>query len=118
MKAAVILAKCTRQPTTYGIRIQSDDGETWLKTWAFPVDMNRARREGYGQDQISGYYFVDESFPGCPYCGAKQVISCNICHRASCWNGETEMDCAWCGNRMEGIYTTTEKLTYSTGEDF
>ena len=117
MKAAVVLVKCTRRPMTYGIRMQTEDGESWHKTWAFPVDENRAGKEGYGQQSIEGYYFNDDSFPGCPCCGAKQIIFCSSCHRASCWNGETDMNCAWCGQRLQNIYTTTEKLTYTTGQD-
>ena len=97
--------------------MQTDDGEIWHKTWAFPVDVNRAGREGYGKQNCEGYFINDDSFPGCPCCGAKQVIFCGYCSRASCWNGETEMDCAWCGKRIEGIHITEEKLNYQAGAD-
>ena len=52
----------------------------------------------------------------CPYCGAKGFFQCAECGRTTCWNGETETVCEWCGNEAETA--AEEKFDSITGGGF
>ncbi len=104
MKAAVILTKCKESHQLFGIRAEerTDGGETaWYATWAFKVSEHTAGREKFGDTEISGNVYVTKDYPACPYCGAKGFFQCSECGKTTCWNGETETVCEWCGNAAE-----------------
>lgn len=116
MKAAVILAKCSNSKRIYGIRTQKMPDGDWWRTWAFPLDENRAKSEGYDETKAQGNLYHTEEYPGCPYCGTKGFVQCNQCQKISCWHGETRMTCPWCGNDMDNIVSSTEKFNVSGGD--
>lgn len=116
MEATVLLAKCGKKNQTYGIRAQKMDDQDWWRTWAFPINEHRARREGYDRTIVTGNLYHTEEYPGCPFCGAKNFVQCNKCHRISCWSGESRLECPWCGNDMSNIVTATEKFNLSGGD--
>lgn len=65
---------------------------------------------------VQGNLFYTEEYPGCPFCGTKNFVMCNKCHKISCWNGESRLECPWCGNDMNNIVTATEKFNLSGGD--
>lgn len=116
MEAAVILAKCAKRNQIYGIRTQKMQDGDWWRTWAFPVDESRARREGYDVTEVQGNLYPTEGYPGCPFCGTVSFVQCNKCRRISCWHGESSVTCPWCGTGLENITLATEKFQVSGGD--
>lgn len=116
MEAAVVVAKCSKGKRTYGIRTQKMEDGDWWRTWAFPIDEKRARKENYDQTKIQGNLYCTEDYPGCPYCGTKGFVLCGNCHKISCWNGETSLTCPWCGSKLEEISAATKKFDLSGGD--
>ena len=116
MEAVVILARCSANKLMFGMRTQKMSDGDWWRTWAFPLDEHRARKEGYDLTPIQGNLYFTESYPGCPYCGTKSLVHCNICHKLTCWNNESHLRCAWCGNNMRKISQMKEKLSLMGGD--
>lgn len=116
MEAAIILARCTKRKQIYGMRTQKMSDGDWWRTWAFSLDENRARNEGYDVTKVQGNLYHTEEYPGCPYCRTTSFVQCNICSKLSCWNNEARMNCLWCGNDMDNIVTATEKFNVSGGD--
>ena len=116
MEASVILMRCAKNHSLYGVRIQKMEDGDWWRTWTFPVDEKRAKKEGYDQEKIRGNFYSTEDFPGCPYCKSKSFVKCNKCYKLACWNGEAVIDCPWCGIHMENIVPATEKFDVSGGD--
>ena len=112
MEAAVVLAKCAKNRQMYGMRTQKMEDGKWWRTWAFPIDEHRAHQEGYDSTQTFEGMVSTEEYPGCPYCGGSGFVQCTQCGKLTCWNGETALDCLWCGNRLENmVYADSFQLS-------
>lgn len=116
MKASVILIRCPKSKAVFGARTQQMSDGDWWRTWAFAIDENRARREGYDQEPVKGNLYCTDEYPGCPYCETKSFVQCNKCGKLNCWNGETVLDCQWCENHMDNIVEATDKFIVSGGD--
>jgi hypothetical protein len=116
MKASVVLIRCSKSKRIFGARTQKMDDNDWWRTWAFPIDEGKARREGYDSETVNGNLNCTKEYPGCPYCGTKGFVQCPSCRRLSCWSGEKSMDCQWCGKHMGPINVSTKKFTVSGGD--
>jgi len=95
--AQIVPAKC-RGNQLYGIRVEKRNRE-WFMTWAFKMDEKKAVSEGYTkQERLEGSFPLAENYPGCPYCGTKELILCENCGKLSCYHfGEGEVvTCQWC----------------------
>lgn len=104
MEATVITMRCTRRAQPYGVRVQKD-GEDWVRTWAFKMTEQQMSHEGYDKTEVVGSLNAVGNYSGCPYCGTFVFVQCNNCGKMSCYNGEKEMDCQWCGYHMENFCT-------------
>lgn len=101
LEATVALCKCPHCGKVYGIRIEKR-GQDLFCTWAFPVKENTAARENYGKKVLRGQLYLDESYPGCPYCKKKNFFFCGNCGKLTCWDGGTRVvTCSWCKNTAE-----------------
>ena len=68
----ILPAKCQHTGKMYGIRAEKkNDG--WHLNWAFELPEDEAARENFGEDTISGRIVIDAEYPGCPYCGGKDL---------------------------------------------
>lgn len=96
--AIVITPMCGIRNRKYGIRIEKRNG-TWYKTWAFPFknEINEYDESNSGQMDLSNLE-QDDEFPGCPFCQSEDLIQCGACSNISCYGGEREFTCPWCGN--------------------
>ncbi len=115
MEANIILFKCSRQSKYYGVRVQKVNDD-WVRTWAFKISEKNAKKEGYDQQPIRGNLYATDEYPGCPYCGLKSFVQCNACNKISCWNGESSLQCVWCGNQMSNIVTATDEFDVDGGD--
>lgn len=106
MEAAVLLAKCIKRRGVYGIRTQKLEDGDWWRTWAFPVDEQKAQQKGYDKTAVRGNLYNTKDYPGCPYCGSINLIQCDKCKKLACWNGEQHLSCPWCGHEMENFVSS------------
>ena len=113
MEAKVIVMKCGSTRKMFGVRIEKMSDGDWYRTWAFPLNENTVRAEGYDRSTVSGNLYGTKGFPGCPYCGNKYFYQCN-CMNSSCWNGEdSHIRCPWCNEEGE-LEQSSEKFTVGT----
>jgi hypothetical protein len=114
MEANVVLAKCSRQNRPFGIRVEKRGGD-WMRTWAFKLDENKAKNEGFDKTQIVGSLNSAPSYPGCPHCGADSFVRCGACGKISCLkSGDSSAHCYWCGTQMDN-FTATDSFDVSSG---
>jgi len=81
IKAAVGIAKCPTTNKVYGVRIE-ERGSKWAATWAFPINPDVAKREGYSVNQFPPDIIYDAGYPGCPYCEKKENFAVITKHEA------------------------------------
>lgn len=109
----VIMASCQRTKLPFGITVRKIEKDFEF-SWAFKINQNAARREGFDHNKVSGNIFNGADFPGCPHCGAPTWFQCGKCRRIVCMNGEqTVVKCPECGN--EGKVVTSDKFDLSGG---
>ena len=126
MEANVILAKCSKNNRTFGIRVEKRENE-WVRTWAFPIDEAKAKREGFDRTKINGSLRAVDRYPGCPYCENYSFVKCG-CEKVSCYKGSDEPEekpdnkykggsflCNWCGALSKEIITV-ESITVKAGD--
>lgn len=116
MEAVILLQRCS-QKRTFANRVEKRATGQWYKTWAFPIKDSRAGAEGYDKSAIVGQLYTAEEYPGCPYCKGSGSVYCGKCKRLTCWHGEKEMECQWCGTNMTNIDYATEDLIIESDAD-
>ena len=103
MTANVILAKCSKQNKTFGVRVEKREND-WVRTWAFPIDEAKAKREGFHKTKIKGSLDGADGFPGCPYCGNYHFVICLGCGNMSCYDNESKsIHCHHCNSQINDI---------------
>ncbi|MDR0496079.1 MAG: hypothetical protein LBH42_00535 [Treponema sp.] len=128
MAASVILARCSKHGRAFGIRVEKR-GNDWVSTWAFPIDDAKAKREGFDRTKISGSFQPVDGYPGCPHCGADELVQCGcgrmICYKEGGTYGKSEkkperksennfLRCPWCGVAIREI-KEVESFTVKSG---
>jgi len=108
LNATVVLARCNKTKKLYGMRVEQR-GNDWVRTWAFPIDEQKAKHEGFEANKITGTFKAVDDYPGCPYCGAMVCFTdmSSHCGKMSCFNGGTQHTCPWCGQTYEVHYSNT-----------
>jgi hypothetical protein len=107
INAKIALCKCPTNKRVYGIRLE-ERNSNWVRTWAFRIDEEKSKREGFGATVITGAMNPVDEYPGCPYCGTMNIAQCS-CGKLFCWRSETQMaTCPWCGQR--GEFHTVETI--------
>ena len=96
MAASVILSKCV-DGRTFGVRIEKREND-WVRTWAFPIDEGKAKREGFDRTKIKGSLDATPEYPGCPYCGTETFVQCT-CKKIGCYHESRAEEKS--GNRQE-----------------
>jgi hypothetical protein len=122
MAATVILAKCEKNKI-YGIRVEQQ-GNEWVSTWAFSIEENKAKREGFDKNTITGAFLPISGYPGCPYCRTFELLQCGcgkmVCYNDAIKNGSTSnsenisFKCPWCGVLLQEI-KIVESFTVKAG---
>jgi len=97
----IVMARCGQSGRDFGIRFEEKGRGRWIANWAFDAQETSARREGYGQGEITGAFEFDTAYPGCPHCGAPSIFQC-VCGQVACWDGESHtVTCPWCRTTVE-----------------
>ena len=97
-EARIVLSMCKEAKKAYGVRMEKAQ-EGWNCTWAFPISMESAKREGYESTILKGNLGHTSDYNGCPYCGQKLFVVCGACKKLNCQivSGDT-FTCGWCGS--------------------
>jgi len=117
INAKVIMARCSKNKKVFGIRIEQR-GKDWVRTWAFPMDEDKAKREGFEANTVTGSMNQDNDYPGCPHCGSVGFVQCG-CGKIGCNGGvikrgkSQEYTCPWCNE--EGELQDVESFNVSGG---
>jgi hypothetical protein len=115
IKANVALCKCPSSKGVFGIRIEEREND-WVRTWAFKINENKAKKEGFDKTKMIGTMQPTSEYPGCPYCGTMNFAPCS-CGKNFCapnWTGNPlEMTCPWCGRTA--TYYPAEKTEINGG---
>jgi len=107
LNAKVIMAKCSKTKKSFGMRVEQREKD-WVRTWAFSIDENKAKHEGFDANTVTGSMNALNEYPGCPHCGNKGFGKCS-CGKIGCLGGLKEGEilskgktvdyiCPWCGN--------------------
>ena len=110
----VVMATCQQTKRTFGITAQKQ-GKDFVFTWAFKLNADSAKREGFEKNKVKGNIFMSEDYPGCPHCGAMSWFQCGKCGRFVCMTYEQEeVRCPECVN--QGKVVTADKFDLSGGD--
>jgi len=114
LNAKVVMSRCSKTKKSFGIRIEQR-GNDWVRTWAFEMDEQSAKHEGFDANVITGSMNATEDFPGCPYCQAWGFVQCGKCQKIGCDGGivEGQYICPWCGDG--GEVSIAESFDISSG---
>lgn len=74
---SIVMAVCSKTKKHFGIRLEERSRKTWVATWAFPLKESAGKREGYDKTKITGTFYLDFTYPGCPHCEAKTFTLSN-----------------------------------------
>lgn len=111
-EAFAVTATCPDSGQCYGITVDKAARNAYRFIWAFRIDRERAKREKYDTHTVKGSVDTDAEYPGCPYCGSKQVLFCH-CGAIICWKGQSRMTCPQCGR--SGTITQVEAVSMRGG---
>ena len=99
-KAFAVMAVCPEANKYYGITVDYLRKNAFKFVWAFKIDKDKAKREGYASQRVHGSVELDTEYPGCPYCKSKRFIFCS-CGTVMCWHGQRVVTCPSCGQTGE-----------------
>lgn len=100
-EAVVVLAKCGSNHKIYGMRTEKVGVDQWLFTWAFPIKESSAKREQYDKTTVNGSIGFSDEYPGCPYCGGRNITVCSCGHIGCTIIKNGIYTCEWCGSQGE-----------------
>lgn len=115
VNAQVILVKCKTSKKLFGARIEEMQNKSWLMNWAFPISDDIAQNEGFDKTTLTADVYIAEEYPGCPTCGAGNIVRCSQCGKLTCYDNEPSFNCAWCSK----VITTVKfdvPVELSTGD--
>ena len=114
-KAFAVMAVCPEAKKYYGITVDYLRKNAYKFVWAFKIDKDKAKREGYASQRVHGSVELDAEYPGCPYCRTKDFVVCN-CGKLNCHNGNgTHFTCNWCG--LSGTLGSYDGAGFGSGGD-
>lgn len=99
-KAFAVLAFCPETKKYFGITVDEICDNAYKFVWAFPIDKEKAQKEGYDSKSVHGTLEMDADYPGCPYCHSKLYTFCS-CGAITCWHGQKVVKCPECGQSGE-----------------
>ena len=114
-RAFAMMVKCYHTKKTFGVTVDPTS-EGFKMVWAFRMSERQGKKEKYDNNHVHGKVFIDDNYPGCPYCGAKNFTSCleecGGCGHVSCYDGSyNHMICPWCGEEYDLVEGTEFDLS-------
>lgn len=111
-EAFVVIGHCPKERGIYGITVDRVRQGQYAFVWAFPLNKEKAKHEGFGVTSVNGAVMDDAEYPGCPYCKTKNKVICG-CGAVICHNGERVVTCPNCG--ASGEVTQAESFNLKGG---
>ncbi|GHO82275.1 TerY-C metal binding domain-containing protein [Dictyobacter formicarum] len=107
----IVVSRCAQQKKGFCIRLEEKVLGQWFADWAFTIQEQQVRREGYDSNEINGSILLDKDYPGCPYCESVSIVLCRACDKVACYDGSnSKAICPWCGNHGEIIHERINSL--------
>ena len=101
MEANIVLGRCYLNRQLFGMRVEKRNFD-WVRTWAFRISEKSASAEGFDKVNITGSFDDVDEYPGCPYCGGRNIIVCGNCGKITCRYGDQMFfTCQWCGTQSQ-----------------
>ncbi len=115
-EARIALCRCGIAKKVYGVRFEKNN-DGWSYNWAFPIKLQEAEREKYGEYLLEGVISKSPEYPGCPTCGANYFVVCGACGKLNCNNAtSSHFKCEWCGFEGELSSYSDEERPRSKGK--
>lgn len=95
-KAFAIMGVCEETKKLFGITVDPRN-RGFSFVWAFKMNKDQAKREGYDKTSVKGAISYDSDFNGCPYCQSKSFYICAHCGKVVCYHGSEYVTCPNCG---------------------
>lgn len=111
-RAFAIMAVCEETKRYFGITVDEDGWDQYRFVWAFKIDKDKGKKEGYDSKNVTGSVSLDDEYPGCPYCGEKRFYICQ-CGKIVCYHGQSRVTCPNCG--QTGTLERVEKIDLKGG---
>ena len=124
LNAKVVLCRCPSKAKDgassrlFGIRIEERNSD-WVRTWAFKINEDNAKREGYITERTTGSLSSTDGYPGCPYCGSHHFAQCS-CGKLFCFQDKKQnsekitLTCPWCN--QTGDYHSVKTVHVQGGD--
>ena len=65
-RAFAIMAVCEETKRYFGITVDEDGWDQYRFVWAFKIDKDKGKKEGYDSKTVTGSVTLDDEYPGCP----------------------------------------------------
>ena len=111
-RAFAIMAVCEETKRYFGITVDEDGWDQYRFVWAFKIDKDKGKKEGYDSKTVTGSVTLDDEYPGCPYCGEKRFYICQ-CGKIVCYHGQERVTCPNCG--QSGTLERVERIDLKGG---
>lgn len=99
----VVPAMCSGEKRYFGITAIRQ-GNDYIFSWAFKISESALKSEGFDKNSVHGNVFNSEKYPGCPYCGRKNWVSCGRCGTFVCAADDVKyFKCPKCGNEGDVV---------------
>ena len=114
MEAKTLLMRCGVHGKLFGVRVEKRYGE-WVRVDTSKLNEDAMNVSAYEKDMafIHGKFGYANGYTGCPYCGAKDFLTCNRpgCKKLTCINWGTKTgQCQWDGHRMFNLVWRPEDM--------
>ena len=74
-RAFAIMAVCEETKRYFGITVDEDGWDQYRFVWAFKIDRDKGKKEGYDSKTVTGSVTLDDEYPGCPYCAISASVA-------------------------------------------
>ena len=72
------MAICPEAKKYYGITVDCLRNNAYKFVWAFKIDKDRAKREGYDSQSVAEGVELDAEYPGGSYCKSNTLFSASV----------------------------------------
>src|SRR5690242_8168011 len=114
MRTTNFKVRCRRFGRDFWMICEGISYGVWAVKWSVSIaqktrikERQNTRNVGYTppqaqQQELSNTIpapYIDEAYPGCPYCRDRSFARCGNCKKLYCWDGQyASHTCPWCGS--------------------
>ena len=96
-RVVVFTALCSVTRKVFGVRLENIQKDRWIADWAFAINADVAKREGFDKTTIQGTFSLSDKYPGCPHCKQQWIAACSCSALTCAMLGIEIIKCPSCG---------------------